>query len=150
MTQSDYQGGRVLGVDLGSKRIGIAVSDARGTMASPVTVVQRSGSLDADHRKIAALITEEEAVRVVVGLPVALSGQKSIAAQNVQTEVNLMTEALDVPVETWDERMTSAAAHKNLKAQGLSEKKRREQIDKWAAVSILQGWLDRWSPRNDR
>lgn len=134
--------GRTLGVDFGSKRIGIAVSDARGTLASPVSVLQRSGNIAADHRAILRFVDEEDAVRVVVGVPINLNGKAEQAARAVLDEVEQLRTVVDVPVETWDERMTSAAAHKNLALQGLNEKKRREQIDKWAAAQILQGWLD--------
>ena len=79
---------------------------------------------------------------VVVGLPVDLQGRQAVAAQGVLAEVVAMRAALDVPVETWDERMTTAAAHKNLQAQGVSSRKRRDQIDKFAAAVMLQGWLD--------
>lgn len=131
-----------MGVDLGSRRIGIAVSDAGESLASPLLVLERSGSTHKDHVRIARLVEEEEAVRVVVGLPVALSGEVSLAAEAVLTEVKDMESALSVPIETWDERFTTAAAHKNLQAQGVSSKKRRNQIDKFAAAVMLQGWLD--------
>lgn len=141
MTESPS--GRVLGIDFGSKRIGIAVCDARRTLASPLTVLDRSGDVGTDHRKIAGLVMEEEAELVVVGLPVALSGRQELAARGVLEEVAILGTALNVPVETWDERMTSAAAHKGLQAQNMSGKKRRTQVDKWAAAVMLQGWLDR-------
>jgi putative holliday junction resolvase len=134
--------GRVLGVDFGSKRIGIAVSDAGESLASPLTVLERSGNLVTDHRRIQALVDEEEAYRVIVGLPVNLNGQREQAALAVLEEIPELELRLAVPVETWDERMTTAAAHKNLQAQNVSSKKRRNQIDKHAAAVMLQGWLD--------
>jgi putative holliday junction resolvase len=133
---------RVVGVDLGSKRIGIAVSDAGASLASPLTVLERSGSIEHDHVKINALAVEEEAACVVVGVPVNLAGEISIAAQSILEEVEQMKASIDVPIELWDERMTTAAAHKNLAAQNVSAKKRRGQIDKFAAAVMLQGWLD--------
>ncbi len=135
--------GRVLGVDLGSKRIGIAVSDARRTLASPLTVLDRTGSVAADHQRIAALADEEEVTLIVVGLPVTLDGHVAIAARAVKDEVAELEGTVSLPVETWDERMTTAAAHKSLAGQNLNSKQRRQQVDKWAAAEILQGWLDR-------
>jgi len=136
------QSGRSLGVDLGTKRIGIAVSDAGGVLASPLTTIDRSSNAVSDHKRIAQLAAEEEAVRIVVGLPIALDGKSGIAANAAKEEIQRMSANIDLPIVTWDERMTSALAHKALKAQNVSEKKRRGQIDKIAAAIILQGWLD--------
>jgi putative Holliday junction resolvase len=134
--------GRLLGVDLGSKRIGIATSDSTGLLASPLTVLDRTGDRKRDHRRIADLVTEEEAVAVVVGLPVDLRGKNGIAAQHVLAETEQLATVLDVPVLTYDERMTTATAHKQLAESGVSSKKRRTTIDKYAAAVILQGYLD--------
>lgn len=133
---------RALGVDLGSKRIGIAISDSGQSLASPLTVITRSGDTERDHARVGELVEEEEAGIVVIGLPVDLQGNESIAATAVRAEVEQLASALDVPVETWDERMTSAVANKSLAAQGISTKKRRTEIDKFAAAIMLQGWLD--------
>jgi putative Holliday junction resolvase len=132
-----------MGIDFGSKRIGIAVSDANGVLASPRTVLLRTGSIAADHRRIAELVAEEEAVLVVVGLPLALDGTEAIAARGVLAEVAGLEKALDVPVEMYDERLTTASAHRTLAAQNVSSRKRRGEVDKWAAAVILQGYLDR-------
>jgi putative Holliday junction resolvase len=134
--------GRVLGVDFGSKRIGVATSDATAVLASPLTVLQRSGDRAQDHRRLAALVEEEEAVRVVVGLPTDLQGKNGIAAQGVLAEVEQLATVLDVPVVTYDERMTTATASRRLADLGVSSKKQRGTIDKFAAAVILQGYLD--------
>jgi putative Holliday junction resolvase len=134
--------GRVLGVDFGSKRIGIATSDATGLLASPLTVLDRSGDMKRDHKRIADLVVEEEAVAVVVGLPVDLSGKNGIAAQHVLAETEVLATVLDVPVLTYDERMTTATANRQLADLGVSTKKRRTSIDKYAAAVILQSYLD--------
>lgn len=134
--------GRLLGVDLGSKRIGIATCDFHGVLASPLTVLDRSGDMKRDHVRIADLVAEEEAVAVVVGLPVDLSGKNGIAAQSVLAETEQLATVLDVPVLTYDERMTSATANKQLADLGVSSKKRRTSIDKYAAAIILQSYLD--------
>jgi len=129
-------------VDLGSKRIGIATSDATGLLASPLTVLDRSGDRKRDHKRIADLVVEEEAVAVVVGLPVDLSGKNGIAAQHVLAETEQLATVLDVPVLTYDERMTSATANRQLADLGVSSKKRRTTVDKYAAAIILQSYLD--------
>lgn len=133
---------RSLGIDFGSKRIGIAVSDATGVLASPLLVVQRSGSVESDHKRILAIAAEEEAEVVVIGLPITLQGQRSIAAEAILDEVEKLRHVTELPIELWDERMTTAAAHKNLRAQNVNAKKRRDQVDKFAAAVMLQGWLD--------
>jgi putative holliday junction resolvase len=134
--------GRVLGVDFGSKRIGIAISDFTGVLASPLTVLERTGDVKRDHKRIADLVSEEEAVTVVVGLPVDLEGKNGIAAQHVAGETARLATVLDVPVVTYDERMTTATASRQLADLGVSSKKRRTTIDKFAAAMILQGYLD--------
>jgi putative holliday junction resolvase len=134
--------GRLLGVDLGTKRIGIATCDFHGILASPLTVLDRSGDIKRDHVRIADLVAEEEAVAVVVGLPVDLSGKNGIAAQLVLAETEQLATVLDVPVLTYDERMTSATANKQLADLGVSTKKRRTSVDKYAAAIILQSYLD--------
>jgi putative pre-16S rRNA nuclease len=134
---------RVLALDLGSKRIGVAVSDGSGTIATPLVVVTRSGDRALDHRRIAALVAEQEAERVVVGLPLSLDGRRGPAADAAQTEVELLAAALPVPVETFDERLTTVTAERVLVEAGLRAEARRKVVDKVAAAVILQAWLDR-------
>jgi putative holliday junction resolvase len=138
---------RVVALDLGTKRIGIATGNTERGLASPHSVMARTGSVGNDHQRIKTLVVDEEAERVVVGLPVDLRGEKSIAAQNVLAEVAQLTTVVGVPVETYDERMTTAVAHKSLAALGVSSRKRRDQIDKYAAAEILQGWFDAHNTR---
>lgn len=133
---------RVLGIDLGTRRIGVAVCDAGGTLASPLTVLQRCGDLEADRRAIARLVAEEEAERVVVGLPLSLSGASGPAAEAARIEADQLAEVLPVPVETWDERLTTVAAHRSLEAGGKRSRQRRAVVDKAAAAVMLQSWLD--------
>lgn len=133
---------RALGIDLGTKRIGVAVSDPSGTVASPYEVVERSGDVARDHMRLAAIAEAVEAEVVVVGLPLSLSGQQGRAALLVNEEVEALRASLPVPVEVIDERLSTVSAHAVLKAAGLSEKKRRGQVDKVAAAVILQSWLD--------
>jgi putative Holliday junction resolvase len=134
---------RVLAIDLGSKRIGVAVSDPSGTLASPYEVVLRSGDVARDHRRLAELVAETEAERVIVGLPYSLDGSIGPAARAVLEEVELLRVVFGaVPVETFDERLTTVTAHQRLAEQGVPSKKRRAIIDQAAAAVLLQTWLE--------
>jgi putative Holliday junction resolvase len=138
---------RVLALDLGSKRIGVAVSDPTGTLASPYDVVLRSGDRRLDHQRIAALVTETGAARVVVGLPYSLDGSIGPAARAVLAEVDelrtrLRDEVGDLAVETFDERLTTVTAHQRLAERGVDSKQRRAIVDQAAAAVLLQTWLE--------
>ena len=133
---------RALGVDLGSKRIGIAVSDLSGTIASPLSVIQRGRSKRIDHEAIRRIVVAEEAEIVVVGLPLTLSGEHGPAAKAVTDEVRQMSSVVGVPVELVDERLTTVAADRILREGNLSASRRREHVDKVAAAVLLQTWLD--------
>ncbi len=134
--------GRVIGVDLGSKRIGIATSDSSGTLASPLTVLLRSGNTQRDHRAINDIVVEYEAERVVVGLPLSLDGSIGKAAQGALDEIKKMAATITVPVEPWDERLSTVTAHEKLMEQRMRAEARRRIVDKIAAAVLLQGWLD--------
>jgi putative Holliday junction resolvase len=134
---------RVLAIDLGSKRIGVAVSDFTGTVASPLTVLQRSKSRRHDHQRIAALVRDEEAELVVVGLPISLSGTEGPAAKAARNEANVLATLVDVPIETFDERLTTVTAERALGEAGVRGPARRQVVDKVAAAVILQAFLDR-------
>lgn len=134
--------GRVLGIDLGERRIGVAVSDGARILASPVEVVARSGDRAADHRRLRQLADEWEVVEVVVGHPIDLEGRRGPAARNVEAEVDEIRSALSVPVLLHDERLSTASADRALKEQGMDGRKRRKVVDKVAAAVILQSWLD--------
>ena len=133
---------RALGVDLGEKRIGIAVSDSNGKVATPLQVIIRSKSIKQDHKKISDLVDEWEVEIVVVGMPYSLNGSKGLAAKTVEKEVKELSSALEVPVATQDERLTTAMAAKELAIQGRDSKKQRKVIEQVAASVILQSWLD--------
>lgn len=135
-------GVRALGVDLGSKRIGIAVSDISGTVASALTTVHRSKSRRHDHAAIAALVREEEAEVVVVGLPLSLDGTAGPAARSAETEAQQMASVVGVPVAMYDERFTTVTAERGLLEAGLDARQRRKVVDKVAAAVMLQAWLD--------
>ena len=139
---------RVLGVDLGARRIGLALSDPLGVLAGPLTVLQRTGDRAADHAAILRAATENEATLIVVGLPVSLStGRVGPAARATLDEVASLAEraaALDPPVavETSDERLTTVTAQRSLATGGVRAKDRRAVVDKVAAAVMLQSWLD--------
>jgi putative Holliday junction resolvase len=139
---------RVLALDLGSRRIGVAVSDSDGRVATPVTVVQRHGDRPRLHRELAELVSEWEAELVVVGLPIDLAGKVGPAAAGVLAERAELERVLPVPVEVHDERLTTSIAERSLKERGdMDGRDRRKVIDMVAASVILQDWLD--SHRSD-
>lgn len=133
---------RALGLDLGTKRIGVAVSDRSGTIATPLTVIQRSGRRSLDHQRIAALVTEEEAEVLVIGMPLSLSGAAGPMARSAATEARELSTVVGVPVETYDERLTTVSADRVLMESGLRADQRRKVVDKVAAAVMLQAWLD--------
>lgn len=135
-------GVRALGVDLGSKRVGIAVSDTSGTIASALTTVHRSKSRRHDHGEIAKLVKLEECTVVVVGLPLSLDGTHGPAAKAAVKEAKQMQQTVGVPVEMYDERFTTVTAERHMMEVGLDAKQRRKVIDKAAAAVILQSWLE--------
>ncbi|HEX7168472.1 MAG TPA: Holliday junction resolvase RuvX [Acidimicrobiales bacterium] len=134
--------GRVIGIDLGSKRIGVAISDSDGAMALPYDVVHRSGDRAKDHRAVAALAEEAGAVMVVVGLPLSLDGGVGPAAQAALDEAGEMRATLGLPVETFDERLTTVSADRSLVQMKMRADARRRVVDKVAAAVMLQAWLD--------
>jgi putative Holliday junction resolvase len=134
--------GRVVGLDLGTKRIGVAVSDDARRVATPIEVVGRSGDTARDHRKIAEIVDEWDATLVVVGLPLSLSGELGPAARQALAEVDALRATLRVAVETYDERLTTVTAERSLMEQRMRAEDRRRVVDKVAAAVLLQAWLD--------
>jgi putative Holliday junction resolvase len=135
--------GRVLGVDLGSRRIGLALSDPGARVATPHAVIERSGDPTADHRAILAHAREADASRVVVGLPLSLSGDVGPAARAVLGEVDaLRALAVDITVETHDERLTTVIAERGMRAAGARRGTRRRNVDASAAAVMLQSYLE--------
>jgi putative Holliday junction resolvase len=133
---------RALGVDLGSKRIGVALSDAGGLVATPYEVITRTGDAARDRRALLALGDEAGVEIIVVGLPLSLDGSVGPAARAALAEVDELRAAADVPVETYDERLTTVTADRSLQALDLRGPARRRVIDKVAAAVMLQAWLD--------
>lgn len=141
---------RALGVDPGTKRIGLAVSDLSGTIASPLTVLQRSRSRRHDLTEIARIARDEGADVIVVGLPLNMDGSMSKAAKTATREAERLATLVEVPVEMHDERLTTVSADRSMLDAGLDSKQRRQVVDKVAAAIMLQSWLDARAIRLDR
>ena len=133
---------RALGLDLGAKRIGVALSDSDGTLATPYEVLERSGDRARDHRRIAALADEAGARCLFIGLPLSLDGSTGPAAAAALAEADELGAASGLPIEMWDERLTTVTADRALIAQNLKAPARRKVVDKLAAAIMLQAWLD--------
>ncbi|MGH9189060.1 MAG: Holliday junction resolvase RuvX [Acidimicrobiales bacterium] len=133
---------RVLGLDLGTRRIGVAVSDPAGVLAVPHGVVERSGDARRDRERLAEIVRDLQAERVVVGLPLSLDGSVGPAAQAAVAETEALEPVLGVPVESHDERLSTVSAHRSLAAAGMRSKARRGRVDEVAATVMLQSWLD--------
>jgi putative Holliday junction resolvase len=132
---------RVLGIDLGSRRIGVAVSDGLGLTAQPRTTLARHGGMR-DIDAIAAAVKEADADRIVLGLPLDCEGQEGPAAQRARAFGDKLRAALHLPVELIDESFSTVEAEEVLLAADLSRARRKQVVDKLAAAVILQRWLD--------
>jgi len=133
---------RALGLDLGSKRIGVALSTTDGSMATPYEVVERTRDRARDHQAIAELAADTGAELLVVGLPLSLDGSDGPAATSARAEARELESSTGLPVELWDERLTTVTADRDLQALDLDAKARRRVVDKVAAAVMLQAWLD--------
>ncbi|MEV0072238.1 MULTISPECIES: Holliday junction resolvase RuvX [unclassified Amycolatopsis] len=141
--ESDPGRGRRLGVDVGSVRVGVALSDPAPILASPLVTLSRDAKDDSDLDKLAELVTEHEVVEVIVGLPKTLANRTGPAAQiAVEYADKLATRVGDVPVRLADERLTTVTASRMLSQRGVKGRKQRAVVDQAAAVEILQAWLD--------
>ena len=133
---------RALGIDLGTRRVGLALSDSGGLLATPLEVLQRSGTEAGDHAAIAAVVAELEVEVVVVGLPLSLDGSTGVSARAAQAEADRLARALGVPVVTHDERLTTVSAEQHLRSGQVKGRRRRQVVDMVAAAVLLQSWLD--------
>ena len=142
------RGGRVLGVDVGKARVGVALSDATGTLASPLETLRRAKN-QADLDRLAALVAEHEVTEVVVGEPVHLSGASGASAEDAANYAQELADRIpDVPVILIDERLSTVTAASQLREGGIDSRKQRAVIDQAAAVVILQQFLDSRRPRS--
>jgi len=136
--------GRRLGVDVGEVRVGVALSDPSGVLATPLVTLRRDRSGGEDIDALAALVAEHEVVEVVVGLPRTLAGRHGPAAAAAAAYARTLAERLGdgVPVQLTDERLTTVSAVRVLAERGVRGRKQRAVVDQAAAVEILQSWLE--------
>ncbi len=133
--------GRILCLDLGQKRIGMAMTDAMGSMAFPLGTINRTQP-ERDLAAILSLVSEEKIETIVLGLPLTLKGEQGQEAQAAQLFREELAEKTGLPVEMWDERLSTAAAERAMVEAGVKREKRRQARDTVAATIILQGYLD--------
>ena len=140
--------GRRLGVDVGKVRVGVAVSDPDGILATPLVTVARDmgaapDAVPGDIAELVRLVGDHEAVEIVVGLPIRLNGAEGTAAIDIRAYAGRLAEAVgEVPVVLADERMSTVVATRRLAERGVRGKRQRAVVDQAAAVEILQSWLD--------
>lgn len=139
---------RTLALDIGERRIGVALSDPQGILASPLTVLTRA-ELRADVEAILNLVRQYEVDHIVVGLPRSLDGSLGHQAKQVQAFVHKLSQHTEVSIDTWDERLSTVAAEKMLKEVGGKRAKGGKQVDAAAAALILQSYLDRMRSLNE-
>jgi putative Holliday junction resolvase len=138
--------GRVLALDLGERRIGVAVSDSGRSVATPYSTIERGSDSTVDHRAVVSLVEEVGAVHVVVGLPLSMDGRRGEAARRALEESSALASMLEsegVAVEPFDERLTTVSASRALVESGRRGRSVRKVIDASAAAVLLQAWLDR-------
>jgi putative Holliday junction resolvase len=138
---SPFRVGRFMGLDVGDRRIGVAVSDELGLTAQPVLTLVRKNRRE-DLRSLARLMRKHGCSQIVVGNPLYMSGDLSPQASKAQAFAQALQEETNVPVHLWDERLSTTEAHRHLDLAGRKPSTRRAVIDQLAAVLILQGFLD--------
>lgn len=141
LDESAGHAGRVLGLDVGSRRIGIAVSDPLGITAQGLETLQRKNKRH-DFERLHQIIREYDVKEIVVGLPLRMSGAEGTQAGKMQEFAEELRKRFTLPVHLWDERLTSAEANRLLRETELSIEKRSKAVDRMAAVLILQGWME--------
>ena len=134
-------GGRVLGLDVGSRRIGVAVSDPLGITAQGLETLQRRNKR-LDFAALERVIRDNDVREIVVGLPLRMSGAEGTQSDKMQLFAEELRRRFRLPVHLWDERLTSAEANRLLRETELSIEKRAKAVDRMAAVLILQGWME--------
>jgi putative holliday junction resolvase len=135
------QTSRILGLDVGSKRIGIAVSDLLGVTAQGLETLQRQNKR-LDFEKLEKLARDYSIAEVVVGFPLRMSGAEGTQAEKMRRFADELRERLQIPVHLWDERLTSAEANRLLRETDMSIQRRGQVVDQMAAVLILQSWME--------
>jgi len=135
-------GRRLMALDLGSKTIGLALSDTRHMLATPLETIKRT-KFTADAARLRALIAVHDVAALVIGLPVAMDGSEGPRCQSVRQFAANLLGVIDLPLAFWDERFSTLGAERPMKEAEMSHRRRGELIDKLAAAYILQGALDR-------
>lgn len=138
---------RVLAIDYGERRVGLALSSPEHDLVRGLPTIDRRTLSRALVAEIAGIVAEQAVERVVLGIPYGLDGSEGPAAATVRDFEAALTVATDVPIEEWDERMSSEAARARLRELGYSERQMREKIDQVTAVLMLEGWLRREAGR---
>ncbi|HUA14314.1 MAG TPA: Holliday junction resolvase RuvX [Verrucomicrobiae bacterium] len=133
--------GRVLGLDVGTRRIGMAVSDPLGITAQGIETLERKNKRH-DFEWLARVIRDYEVKEIVVGLPLRMSGSEGTQSEKMRVLAAELEKKFALPVHLWDERLTSAEANRFLRETELSIEKRAKAVDRMAAVLILQGWME--------
>ncbi len=133
---------RAMGLDIGSKRIGVAISDQSGLIAQALETIDSKGS-ERDIRRLLEIVRDYDVTEIVIGIPYNMDGSEGPQVEKVRKFKDLISENVDVPVYEWDERLTTVAAERVLLEADMSRAKRRKVIDRVAAALILQGHLDR-------
>ena len=133
--------GRIMGLDIGDKTIGVAVSDLMGLTAQGVTTIKRVGKKK-DIEAIKQIIAEKQVNKIVSGLPKNMNGTVGTQGEKVQKFCELLKEETNLPIEFWDERLSTVAAERSLIEGNVRRENRKKVIDMLAAVIILQGYLD--------
>ena len=134
--------GRVLGLDVGARRIGVAISDPLGITAQGLETLYRKNK-KYDLQYLNRVIREYDIKEIVMGLPLRMSGAEGTQAEKIQAFAEDLRKRFGLPVHLWDERLTSAEANRLLRETDLSIEKRGKAVDRMAAILILQGWLER-------
>jgi len=137
--------GRILGLDVGSRRIGVAVSDPLGITAQGLETLQRQNKRH-DLGALEKIIREYDVREIVIGLPLRMSGVEGTQSEKMQVFAEELRKRFRLPVHLWDERLTSAEANRLLRSTELSIEKRAKAVDRMAAVLILQGWMAKRLP----
>lgn len=132
---------RIMGLDVGDRRIGVALSDEQGTLAGSPTVLDRLGD-ESDFKTIAELVSQHSVQRIVVGLPLSMDGSLGHQAKKVQSFCQKLAYTVDIPVVTWDERLSTVEAERILRESNVRRNKRKKRRDAVAAALILQTYLD--------
>jgi putative Holliday junction resolvase len=138
---------RIMGLDVGGKRTGVAVSDDLGIIATPVAFVQRG---DRDRAAFREIVERFGITRMVAGLPTNMSGTEGPQAQETRDYAEALAADLDLPLDYWDERLTSAIAERRMIEAGVRRSQRKERVDAIAAAVMLQGYLDAEANRQRR